>query len=165
LPVDRAGRRRSLSALHPAIADTASVHAMVGLLRLLIVAALLGLVAKLIAKAKQSAEPTAPPDWPTWSDRHGNSGSTKAERSQTEPVSTDGDTNVEAQPPAETAENAKTWLEAIDGECPIGYAVKVKESSGIYHVAGMRNYDRTQPDRCYPTTEAAEADGFRASKV
>jgi len=141
---------------------------MVGLLRLLIVAALLGLVAKLIAKAKQSAEPTAPPDWPTWSDRHGDSGSAKAEGAKTEPVSADGETNVEAQPRTETAETATdalTWLEAIDGECPDGYEVKVKETSGIYHVAGMRNYDRTQPDRCYPTAEAAEADGFRASKV
>jgi len=141
---------------------------MVGLLRFLIVAALLGLVAKLIAKAKQSAEPTASPDWPTWSERHGDAGPTRAKPAETEPSAAGGGTDAGTQPsdePTEPTDVGSAWVEAVDGECPVGYAVKVKESSGIYHVSGMRNYERTQPDRCYPTTEAAEADGFRASKV
>ena len=42
--------------------------------------------------------------------------------------------------------------------------VKVKLASGIYHLPGMFAYDRTIPDRCYASAEAAEADGFRAAK-
>ena len=50
------------------------------------------------------------------------------------------------------------------GNPPAGFPVKVKESSGIFHVPGGRFYDRTRPDRCYPTPAAAEADGYRRSK-
>ena len=42
--------------------------------------------------------------------------------------------------------------------------VKAKLASGIYHVPGGGNYDRTKPDRCYVDAEAAEADGLRAAK-
>jgi hypothetical protein len=42
--------------------------------------------------------------------------------------------------------------------------VKVKESSGIYHVPGGRFYERTNADRCYLGPDAAEADGYRRSK-
>ena len=51
-----------------------------------------------------------------------------------------------------------------DGTCPEGYPIKAKRSSGIYHRPGMQAYARTKPDRCYPTPEAAEADGFRVAK-
>jgi hypothetical protein len=58
------------------------------------------------------------------------------------------------------------WLPANeDGSTPEGHPVKVKESSGIFHVPGGRFYDRTKPDRCYPTAAAAEADGYRRSKT
>jgi hypothetical protein len=57
-----------------------------------------------------------------------------------------------------------TWRAPVDGACPPGYPVKVKLSSGIYHVPGGRFYDRTAPDRCYADPAAAEADGYRASK-
>jgi hypothetical protein len=52
-----------------------------------------------------------------------------------------------------------------DGACPVGYPVKAKVASGIFHVEGGRNYARTKPDRCYATPQAAEADGLRASKT
>jgi hypothetical protein len=52
-----------------------------------------------------------------------------------------------------------------DGSVPASHPIKVKESSGIFHVPGGRFYDRTKPDRCYPTAAAAEADGYRRSKT
>jgi len=128
-------------------------------MRLLIFAALLGLVAKLIAKAKRSAEPTASPDWPTWSERQGADRSTDAKPENATPGTTNDRTHQAV------GQDGATWVEPVNDSCPAGYEVKVKESSGIYHVAGMRNYERTNPDRCYPSTEAAETDGFRASKV
>ena len=57
------------------------------------------------------------------------------------------------------------WVPAnADGSCPEGFPVKVKQSSGIYHVPGGRFHERTRPDRCYATAEAAHADGYRPSK-
>ena len=59
-----------------------------------------------------------------------------------------------------------TWMIATGGdEAPDGFAVKVKVSSGIFHVPGGRFYDRTTPDRWYATAEAASADGYRQSKT
>jgi hypothetical protein len=58
------------------------------------------------------------------------------------------------------------WLGANDdGSCPATHPVKAKMASGIFHVPGGANYDRTHPDRCYVDAEAAEADGLRRSKV
>jgi len=57
------------------------------------------------------------------------------------------------------------WVEPVDDACPVSHPVKGKLSSGIYHVAGGANYERTRPDRCYSGTEAAEADGLRAAKA
>ena len=51
-----------------------------------------------------------------------------------------------------------------DGTCPITHPVKAKLASGIYHVPGGGNYERTKPDRCYVDAAAAEADGLRAAK-
>jgi hypothetical protein len=56
------------------------------------------------------------------------------------------------------------WVEPVDGECPPTHPIKAKMASGIYHVPGGFNYDRTRPDRCYRDTAAAEADGLRPSK-
>ncbi|HEX5616682.1 MAG TPA: hypothetical protein VFZ83_16145 [Acidimicrobiia bacterium] len=56
------------------------------------------------------------------------------------------------------------WVAPIGGTCPASHPVKVKVASGIFHVPGGANYDRTRPDRCYPDAAAAEADGFRAAK-
>ena len=56
------------------------------------------------------------------------------------------------------------WVDGSDGEAPAGYPVKLKLSSGIFHVPGGRFYERTNPDRWYATAEAAIADGYRQSK-
>jgi hypothetical protein len=45
-----------------------------------------------------------------------------------------------------------------------GYDIKVKMSSGIYHLPGMLAYERTQADRWYASVDDATADGFRAAK-
>lgn len=52
-----------------------------------------------------------------------------------------------------------------DGSCPVSHPVKGKLSSGIYHVPGGANYERTHADRCYVDEEAALGDGLRRSKV
>ena len=82
----------------------------------------------------------------------------------------DGD-EVPPQPelPVTDADPAQTqasgWVDpAPDGSCPDGYPVKVKQRSRLYHLPGMFAYTRTVPDRCYPTAEAAEADGFTRAK-
>ena len=55
--------------------------------------------------------------------------------------------------------------EGCRSSAPASHPIKAKESSGIFHVPGGRFYDRTKPDRCYPTAAAAEADGYRRSKT
>jgi hypothetical protein len=58
------------------------------------------------------------------------------------------------------------WMIATsDGAAPKGFPVKVKLSSGIFHVPGGRFYERTNPDRWYATADAALADGYRQSKT
>ena len=57
------------------------------------------------------------------------------------------------------------WVEPLDGgACPVSHPVKGKTSSGIFHVPGGANYDRTRADRCYADPPAAEADGLRPAK-
>ena len=59
---------------------------------------------------------------------------------------------------------AKRWVEPTGGVCPTTHPVKAKISSKIFHLPGMTNYERTNPDRCYADAAAAEADGLRAAK-
>jgi len=56
------------------------------------------------------------------------------------------------------------WVEPSDGTCPTSHPVKAKLASGIFHVPGGANYDRTRADRCYASPEVATADGLRAAK-
>lgn len=51
-----------------------------------------------------------------------------------------------------------------DGRPPASHPVKVKLNSKLYHLPGMAAYERTRPDRCYTTAEAAKADGFTRAK-
>ncbi len=51
-----------------------------------------------------------------------------------------------------------------DGICPSTHPVKAKLASGIFQVEGNAMYQRTHPDRCYQSPEAAAADGLRPSK-
>ena len=46
------------------------------------------------------------------------------------------------------------------GLVPPSHPVKAKLSSRVYRVPGMSGYERSVPDRCYASPEAAEADGF-----
>ncbi|MDQ1400372.1 MAG: hypothetical protein QOK20_2304 [Acidimicrobiaceae bacterium] len=64
----------------------------------------------------------------------------------------------------ETVRAPAAWLAPADGECPPTHVIKAKEASGIYHLPGMANYNRTKPDRCYAEESAAEADGFTKAK-
>jgi hypothetical protein len=57
------------------------------------------------------------------------------------------------------------WVDAPDGVCPPSHPVKVKTTSGIYHLPGGQFYERTRPERCYVDAAAAEADGYRAAKA
>ena len=72
-----------------------------------------------------------------------------------------------ATPEAASATSAPTasWSEpSSDGSCPDGFPIKANDKSGIFHVPGGRFYDRTKPERCYPTAEDALADGYRRAK-
>lgn len=65
----------------------------------------------------------------------------------------------------ETTEPAG-WVDGGDGLTqPEGYPIKVNTRSGIYHEPGGRVYERTHADRWYRSADAAEADGFRPSKM
>lgn len=92
-----------------------------------------------------------------------------APAASTEPA--DPEPGGEAEPGGQAEEDAappsdprKGWVQPVDGACPTDYPVKVKLRSGIFHQPGMLAYERTIPDRCYPTVEAAAADGFRPAK-
>jgi hypothetical protein len=69
---------------------------------------------------------------------------------------------IEAPPELQT--NTAVWVEPVEGVCPSTHPVKAKLGSGIYHAPGGLNYDRTRPDRCYVSVEAAELDGLRKPK-
>jgi hypothetical protein len=56
------------------------------------------------------------------------------------------------------------WVAPHDGLCPDTHPVKANAQSRIYHVPGGLSYARTVPQRCYISTDAAEADGFRPAK-
>ena len=58
------------------------------------------------------------------------------------------------------------WVEPEPtGDCPVSHPVKAKLRSGIYHVPEGLAYERTNADRCYASPDAAENDGYRASKM
>ena len=67
--------------------------------------------------------------------------------------------------PAKAPAVPAPWVDPpAGGTCPASHPVKAKLTSGIFHVPGGANYDRTTPDRCYSSPEAAVADGLRAAK-
>ncbi len=59
---------------------------------------------------------------------------------------------------------SESWVDSDDGACPVSHPIKGKVGSGIFHVPGGQNYDRTRADRCYPSAASAEADGLRQAK-
>jgi len=74
------------------------------------------------------------------------------------PLSTPDPAPPEGKPPA------APWVDPVDGACPTSHPVKAKLSSKIFHVRGMGNYERTNPDRCYVDAATAEDDGLRPAK-
>ena len=56
------------------------------------------------------------------------------------------------------------WVEPEGRACPASHPIKAKLSSGRFHLPGMAVYDRTIPDRCYASAEAAELDGLQRAK-
>jgi hypothetical protein len=71
---------------------------------------------------------------------------------------------LEPEPVAVEAPATK-WVDPDEhGGCPDSHPVKAKKASRIYHVPGGRFYDGTKANRCFCDGEAAEADGYRASK-
>lgn len=67
--------------------------------------------------------------------------------------------------PAQAAQKPEPWVAPSEhGSVPATHPVKAKLASRIYHLPGMSFYDRTNPDRCYVSAEAAEADGFSRAK-
>ena len=57
-----------------------------------------------------------------------------------------------------------SWVNPVDGNCPVTHPIKAKLTSGIYHEPGGGNYERTRAERCYVDPDAAIADGLRAPK-
>ncbi len=66
--------------------------------------------------------------------------------------------------PAKKAARLEPWVNPASGICPTTHPVKAKMGSGIFHLPGGLNYERTVPDRCYESPAAAESDGLRASR-
>lgn len=70
-----------------------------------------------------------------------------------------------AQAASSSTADEVTWVRPDgDGEPPDTHPIKAKVSSRVYRVPGMSSYDQTKADRCYPSAEAAEADGFTKAK-
>ena len=67
-------------------------------------------------------------------------------------------------PVAAAPSSAAAWVDPDGPTAPVSHPVKGKLSSGIYHLPGMLNYERTVPDRWYRDAAAAEADGLRPAK-
>ena len=68
-------------------------------------------------------------------------------------------------PPQPKTDTAVRWVDPSEsGACPAHHPVKAKLASGIFHVPGGANYARTQADRCYVSSGAAETDGLRAAR-
>lgn len=72
-----------------------------------------------------------------------------------------------AAPVKKAAVKKKTlppWVDPRGTICPKTHSVKGKLSSMIFQVPGNFAYERTTPDRCYKSADAAEDDGLRAAK-
>jgi hypothetical protein len=65
---------------------------------------------------------------------------------------------------ASPAATGDAWVLPVDDVCPVSHPVKGNDQSKIFHVPGGASYERTVPERCYVSAEAAEADGYRSAK-
>lgn len=135
--------------------------------RLIKIGAVVGAVVGAVRMVLGRRQPpvTGEASWPTLAERAAATRSQQAEPAADEPASRS------AGEPAERSDQAveepaagEDWVEPVDGACPATHPVKGKPGSGIFHVPGGLFYDRTVPDRCYRSAEAAEADGLRPAK-
>ena len=56
-------------------------------------------------------------------------------------------------------------LLATGAECPSDYPIKGNLPSRIYHLPGQATYDRTEPEICFDSEDAARLAGFRKSRA
>jgi hypothetical protein len=135
--------------------------------RLLILLILAGAAAasRRLLRREPDTEPS--PQWPPFA-----ANAISADRPEpgaAEGVVGSGDTPGDANAPTNTdigtsaVGEVGAWVEPSGDACPAEAPIKAKSRSGIYHVPGGRFYDRTVPDRCYPSEAAAQADGYRRS--
>lgn len=133
--------------------------------RLIKIGAVVGAVVGAVRMVLGRRQPpvTGEASWPTLAERAAATRSQQAEHAVDEPA---GQSPEESVAPAEQAEPVagEDWVEPVDGACPATHPVKGKPGSGIFHLPGGLFYDRTVPDRCYQSAEAAEADGLRPAK-
>lgn len=141
--------------------------------RLIKIGAIGGLVVGAVRMLLGRRQPpvTGEASWPTLAEQ---AAASQAQPSEPAADELAGQAEQSADEPAEAAEQAEEagdepaddedWVEPVDGACPATHPVKGKPGSGIYHEPGGLFYDRTVPQRCYRSAEAAEADGLRAAK-
>lgn len=130
-----------------------------------IVGAIVGAIRMLLGR--RQAPVTGESSWPTLAERAAATRARQTEPAASEPAEELADPDEQAdQADGEPAESAagEDWVEPVDGACPATHPVKGKPGTGIFHMPGGLFYDRTVPDRCYRSAEAAEADGLRPAK-
>ena len=123
------------------------------LLRLFKIVAVAGLVSGMVRALRRRRAPqvTGEARWPPLAE-------------EPSPTPRRGPVTFDESPAASAGDDAPGWVEPVDGACPSSHPIKGNADSGIYHVPGGASYDRTVPERCYVSPEAAEADGFRRAK-
>lgn len=76
-------------------------------------------------------------------------------------------TEAQAPTPGPTSAGVAPTRDGCPAEAPIkGNIVGRGDNDGerIYHIPGGASYDRTKPERCFPTEEAAQQAGFRKAE-
>jgi len=99
--------------------------------------------------------------WSWWSDR--NTPPSPPTPPEWPPL--DAETATKPSPTLSTADTGGWVAPDADGACPITHPIKANGNSKIFHVPTGRFYERTNPERCYPTPEAAVTDGYRQAKA
>jgi hypothetical protein len=73
--------------------------------------------------------------------------------------------NVEPpSPPSPPPPPQVVWVEPQGTVCPTSHPVKAKLSTKVFRGPNSPGYDKSKPDRCYASEDAAVDDGFREAK-
>ncbi len=124
------------------------------------VALLVALVAAMVLWLRNRSRPiqvSDPPEWPPLPP-------TDADDALADALAAEALADAETE--ADATASGETWRSpGPDGSCPDGFPIKANDKSGIFHVPGGRFYERTKPERCYPDTGSAIADGYRQAKT